>query len=103
MDRVLASSNLVSGIGDKMNEMCSHYGEKTKVTVKAGIGPDPVSKRVKCPECGRRVKQRIVPCSCGHIYACEWTISIPPHKIKGWYKKKKTQKHKETTGIRKSK
>ncbi len=96
-----AGSNPASGIGDKMNEMCSHYGKKTEVTVQAGVAPAPVAKRVKCPECGRKVKQRIVPCTCGFDDACEFTISIPPHKVKGWFKKEKTKKkHKETTGIR---
>lgn len=43
------------------------------------------SKRVRCPECGRSIMSAIRTCHDGCcIYHC-----IPPHKIKGWWKKPK--------------
>lgn len=44
------------------------------------------TKKVECPECGRRVKQRISFCHDG----CCVIYSMPRHKRKGWQKKPKT-------------
>lgn len=52
------------------------YGEKQPVK---GIQ----SIRMKCPRCGRRVMSSIKVCEDG----CCTTHSIPPHKIKMWWKK----------------
>ncbi len=44
------------------------------------------SKKVKCPECGRRVKQRIIFCHDG----CCVIYVMPRHKRRGWQKMNKT-------------
>ena len=42
-------------------------------------------KRVKCPTCGRKMWAAIRTCHDGCcIYHC-----VPPHKVKGWWKKGK--------------
>jgi DNA-directed RNA polymerase subunit RPC12/RpoP len=59
-----------------MNEMCSKHGQRL---------PDD-TKRVRCPECGRRVMARLVVIR-GHDRKV-----MPPHKVKGWYKKPRPKK-----------
>lgn len=45
-------------------------------------------KRVRCPKCGRSMISALRTCSDGCcIFHC-----IPPHKIKGWWKKLKKSK-----------
>lgn len=66
-----------------MNEMCSYYGKKTEVTEYLGLSGRVSPKLVKCPECGRKLKQKISACC---TVAREVTYSIPQHKVKGWYK-----------------
>jgi len=49
-------------------------------------------KRLKCPECGRRVLSSVRLCHDG----CCIIHTLPMHKPKGWWKKKKdVSKHKE--------
>jgi hypothetical protein len=73
-----------------MNEMCSyssiggyhpggnHYGKP----------PPTKPKRVKCPQCGRKMWAAIRVCNDG----CCVIYCVPPHKIKGWWKKGKKKK-----------
>ena len=84
-----------------MSKMCSHSGVVETVTCGPGKREPVKTRKIKCPECGRKVKLRAKPCSCGFEYACWVTYSIPEHKVKGWWKKPSLKKHKEPTGIRK--
>ena len=56
-----------------------------------GVRPAKVKRmRITCPLCGRRVMSSVAQDD-GEIYH-----HIPPHKPKGWWKKKKdVKKHKE--------
>lgn len=56
--------------------LCSCQGIKVVLSNK--------KKRVRCPECGRRMIARTIVCSAG----CCVDYVIPPHKPKEWYKKK---------------
>lgn len=50
---------------------------------KMGMRPEGVKrKRVKCPECKRRLMTSVQACDDG----CCVGHSIPPHKPKGWWK-----------------
>jgi len=72
-------------------EMCSYnnIGQKTART-KTFRGPDndvwaAKAKRVRCPKCSRSMMSSVMTCHDGCcIFHC-----IPPHKIKGWWKKPK--------------
>ena len=72
-------------------EMCSYSGGIQKL-----YSQKDMPKHVRCPVCGRRMKPRLydshynIPSSMSerHI-APDWHYKIPPHKIKGWWKRKK--------------
>lgn len=51
-------------------------------------------KILKCPECGRKVKQRVGFCHDG----CCVLYWMPPHKRKGWFQKGKLSRN--TKGLR---
>lgn len=62
-----------------------HYYE-----AQAGIRPTDVTRiRMKCPVCGRRMLSSVRTCHDG----CCIIHVLPPHKPKGWWKKK-IKKHK---------
>ena len=71
-----------------MNKMCEYskvYGYQPEDSW-INVAPKIVaSKRVKCPKCGRKMMSAVRYCPDGCCaYHC-----IPPHKVKGWWKKKK--------------
>lgn len=91
----------------KANLMCDYYDERAtreghrramdrvnqnwlfRVTDEADKEARRASKKhVRCPKCGRRLKPRISFC---HDGCCVY-LSIPPHKKKGWWKKRKIGK-----------
>jgi len=72
--------------------MCSYsnIGQKTPRPKVWGTTPTEAlfavkSKRIRCPVCGRSMWSSVMTCHDGCcIFHC-----IPPHKIKGWWKKPK--------------
>jgi hypothetical protein len=55
-------------------------------------GPDDAPVWIRCEKCGRRLKPRLKDCHwSGGVGAC-WHWSVPPHKVKGWWKLGKTKK-----------
>lgn len=67
------------------NKMCSYSGG-----VESIISQKRAPRFVRCPVCGRRLKPRIYD-SHFHIPGAkpDWHYKIPPHKIKGWWKRSK--------------
>ena len=66
-------------------KMCSYSGGMTKVYARKDI-----PGHVRCPECGRRLKPRLYDSHFNTPYSRpDWYYTIPVHKIKGWWKKKK--------------
>lgn len=78
------------------NKMCTYSGPVKTVDVPKekrppwnimswhGHRPHGVKRiRVKCPVCGRRMWSSVSQCHDG----CCITHSIPPHKVKMWWKK----------------
>ena len=60
-----------------------------------GIRPSKVKRiRLQCPVCGRRVWSSVDQ-NDGEIYH-----SLPPHKPKGWWKKKKDRRKEKSRKIR---
>ena len=52
---------------------------------KQGVRPERVKRpRMKCPQCGRKIIASVRVCDDG----CCIIFYIPPHKPKGWWKKK---------------
>jgi len=67
-----------------MNKMCTYNGTSEMIDE-----PKDAPKFVRCPECGRRLKPRLSDCHWpGPGEPC-WHWNIPPHKVKGWWKKHK--------------
>jgi|WetSurSiteA1Bulk_404760.scaffolds.fasta_scaffold00293_15 hypothetical protein len=63
--------------------------------------PEDAPKRVRCEKCGRRLKPRLKDLAFGFGWGEEsWTWSVPPHKVKKWWKKKTKKKEKGVTGVR---
>lgn len=78
-----------------MNKMCTYDGKQSSVTV---YGPfwEPIRcKIIKCSECGRKLRQRVSHCGCGFDDACYVIYCLPPHKVKGWFKKKNKKQSKD--------
>jgi hypothetical protein len=83
-----------------MNKMCMqpklrfsypfYFGEKAIAEMK-------VPPRVECGTCGRRVKPYLVDCEYPHLPHC-FHITIPPHKVKGWWKKGKKANNRDRGG-----
>jgi hypothetical protein len=49
-----------------------------------------IPKRVRCPECGRRVGPHVMPDDDGdYENATQFAVSVPNHKVKGWYRGRK--------------
>jgi len=81
----------------KPDEMCPYYDKDYVRVVHRGAFDQPIlaetsreaekmsRKKVKCPECGRKLYPRIGFCEDG----CCVLTRIPPHKKKGWWKKKR--------------
>lgn len=65
--------------------------EKLCPCVGVPVTPTNNKKRVRCPECGRRMIARAQSCGCGRGCECWIEYVIPPHKPKGWYKKPKSK------------
>jgi uncharacterized C2H2 Zn-finger protein len=65
-------------------KMCSYSGDATYVS-----SPKDAPKFIRCPVCGRRLKPRMYD-SHFHIPKAEadWHYKIPPHKVKGWWKRR---------------
>lgn len=64
-----------------MKDVCSCMGEK--------VVPENKRGRFRCPTCKRRMIARHVRCHCGVGCHCVDYYVVPPHKPKGYYKKKK--------------
>lgn len=60
-------------------ELCPCQGIEVEITNN--------KKRVRCPECGRRMIAKTTACGCGRGCECWIKYTIPPHKPKEWYKK----------------
>ena len=68
----------------KESEKCSYSGSMESIS-----NPKYAPKYIRCLECGRRLKPRFYDC---HYNITEtepcWHYKVPPHKRKGWWKKK---------------
>jgi hypothetical protein len=63
--------------------------------------PEDAPKWVRCEKCGRRLKPRLKDSNYAFNWFEEsWYWSVPPHKVKGWWKKKTKKKEKGVTGVR---
>jgi hypothetical protein len=65
------------------NKMCSYSGGIQMIS-----SPKDAPKHVRCPVCGRRIKPRLYDCHYNIGAPACWHYKIPPHKIKGWWKRK---------------
>jgi len=53
--------------------------------------PSDAPNYLRCPKCGRRLKPRIFNCHHGWPDRPCWHYTLPPHKIKKWWKKRKVK------------